>query len=478
MHNITLIEGDGVGPEIISSACKILEALNISINWDVCLAGKKVFEAGLPSGVPIETIKSIEKNKIVLKGPLETPIGYGSKSANVTLRKLFETFANVRPVKTLPGIKTPYSDQHIDMVIIRENVEDLYTGIEHMQTPDVAQCLKVITRLGCEKIIRFAFEFAQAEGRKSVHCATKANIMKFSEGFLKRIFEEVAMEYPDIQAHHIIVDNCAHQLVINPGQFDVIVTTNLNGDILSDLASGLVGGLGFAPSANMGSVAAMFEAVHGSAPTIAGQDIVNPTSIILSTAMMLRHMGLFEDAHKIDAAVIETLKAGIFTKDVTQEGQIAVGTKAFTDHIIKNLNRPHAVNSPSRSYKTLDLTKCSQKHDTHALLEDKGFDIMVRAPGNIDVEALAAVLKKITDGTDIALQSISNRGMQMYPTPHTKPDCVDSWNCRFVQKNGLLDEDVMHTIIKDISKHYTWSHIEKLATIDGAIAYAKSQGED
>lgn len=478
MHNITLIEGDGVGPEITSAACRVLEALNIAINWDVCLAGKKVFESGVPTGVPLETIKSIEKNKIVLKGPLETPIGYGAKSANVTLRKLFETFANVRPAKTIPGVKTPYSDQHIDMVIIRENVEDLYTGIEHMQTPDVAQCLKIITRLGCEKIVRFAFEFAQAEGRKSVHCATKANIMKLSEGFLKRIFEEVAVDYPDIDAHHIIVDNCAHQLVMNPGQFDVIVTTNLNGDILSDLASGLVGGLGFAPSANMGNAASMFEAVHGSAPTIAGQDIVNPTSIILSAAMMLRHMGLFEEAHKIDVAVTETLKAGIFTKDVAKEGQIAVGTKEFTDHIIKNLDRPSSISATERAHKSLDLTKCCQKKETRATLEDKGFDIMLRAPGNIDVAALARTLKNIAEGTGISLQSISNRGMQMYPIPHTKPDCVDSWNCRFTQDNGALDDRAMHAITTDISQHHSWSHIEKLAIIDGAVAYAKSQGED
>src|SRR5271163_595039 len=249
---VTLIPGDGIGPECVEATCRIIEATGAPIEWDVRHAGASIFKQGLPSGVPQETIESISKTRVALKGPLETPIGFGEKSANVTLRKLFETYGNIRPVRELPGVKTPYSGRGIDLVVVRENVEDLYAGIEHMQTPGVAQCLKLISRKGCEKIVRLGFELARAEGRKRVHCASKSNIMKLTEGLLKRTFEEIAKEYPDIESQHIIIDNCAHQLVKKPEQFDVIVTSNMNGDIISDLAAGLVGGLGVAASANIG----------------------------------------------------------------------------------------------------------------------------------------------------------------------------------------------------------------------------------
>src|SRR6516165_5666409 len=206
---VTLIPGDGIGPECIDSARLIIEAVGAPIEWDVRHAGASVFKQGLPSGVPPDTIESINKTRVVLKGPLETPVGFGEKSANVTLRKLFETYGNIRPVRELPGVKTPYSGRGIDLVVVRENVEDLYAGIEYMQTPGVAECLKLISRKGCEKIVRLAFEFARAEGRKKVACATKSNIMKLTEGYLKRTFEEVAKEYSDIESRHIIVDNCA-----------------------------------------------------------------------------------------------------------------------------------------------------------------------------------------------------------------------------------------------------------------------------
>ena len=258
---VTLISGDGVGPEVVRAARRVVEATGAPVAWQECAAGAEVFRRGLLSGVPVETIESIRQTRVVLKGPLETPVGSGEKSANVTLRKLFETYANVRPVREFPGVPTPYSGRGIDLVVVRENVEDLYAGIEHMQTPGVAQCLKLMSRKGCEKIVRLAFELAIAEGRGTVHCATKANIMKLTEGLLKRTFEDVARDYADIAAEHIIVDNCAHQLVKRPEQFGVIVTSNMNGDILSDLTSGLVGGLGFAASANLGSEAAIFEEI-------------------------------------------------------------------------------------------------------------------------------------------------------------------------------------------------------------------------
>jgi isocitrate dehydrogenase len=249
-RTVTVIPGDGSGPEVVRATQRVIEATRVPILWEEREAGKRVFERGIASGVPQETIESITKTRLVLKGPLETPIGFGEKSANVTLRKLFETYGNIRPVREFPGVRTPFSGRGIDLVVVRENVEDLYAGIEHMQTPSVAQCLKLISHKGCEKIARLAFEVARAEGRTRVTCVTKSNIMKLTEGMLKRVFEEVAKEYPDIEAQHMIVDNCAHQLVRRPEQFQVLVTTNMNGDILSDLTSGLIGGLGFAPSAN------------------------------------------------------------------------------------------------------------------------------------------------------------------------------------------------------------------------------------
>ncbi|MFI5255451.1 MAG: isocitrate/isopropylmalate family dehydrogenase, partial [Candidatus Limnocylindrales bacterium] len=245
-HRVTVIPGDGVGPEVTRSAVRIIEAAGVAVDWEEADAGAEVFKRGDSSGVPRETRESIERTKVVLKGPLETPVGFGEKSANVTLRKLFETYANVRPARELPGVPTRYSGEGVDLVIVRENIEDLYAGVEYLQTPDVAAGLKIISRKGSEKIIRYAFELARREGRTKVSCATKANIMKLTEGMFKRIFEQMAPEYPGITAEHIIIDNAAHQLVKEPAQFDIIVTTNLNGDIISDLASGLVGGLGFA----------------------------------------------------------------------------------------------------------------------------------------------------------------------------------------------------------------------------------------
>jgi len=334
---ITVIPGDGVGPECVQSALRLIEAAGAPVEWEMCEAGASVFKKGLESGVPPETIESIRKTRVVLKGPLETPVGYGEKSANVTLRKLFETYANVRPVREMPNVPTPYSGRGIDLVVVRENVEDLYAGIEHMQTPGVAQCLKLISRKGCEKIVRFAFELARSEGRKKVHCATKSNIMKLTEGMLKRTFEEIAPEYPDIEANHIIVDNCAHQLVKRPEQFDVIVTTNMNGDILSDLTSALIGGLGFAPSANIGNEVAIFEAVHGSAPKYAGKNVINPTAVILSAVMMLETMGWREAASILSDAIGATLREGIATYDLVPPGGTKASTSGFARAIVNHM---------------------------------------------------------------------------------------------------------------------------------------------
>ncbi len=339
-------------------------------------------------------------------------MGFGEKSANVTLRKLFETYGNIRPVHELPGIRTPYSGRGIDFVVVRENIEDLYAGIEHMQTPDVAQALKIITRKGSEKIIRLAFELARAEGRK-VTCATKANILKLTEGLFKRVFEEVAKDYPEIRAEHQIVDNCAHQLVLRPEQFDVIVMTNMNGDILSDLASALIGGLGFAPSANLGDGVAIFEAVHGSAPSIAGKDIANPTALLQSAVLMLRHLGEMKAADDVENALLVTLEEGkALTTDIA--GLAGVGTKAFTQEVIKNLGRaPKAY--PRRERKRLKMPKVSHAPELVAVKERRvvGVDVFVEtldAPEKLGPAVAAAV-----SGLPVRLVQISNRGAKVYP---------------------------------------------------------------
>ncbi len=318
-HRVTLIPGDGVGPEITESARRIIEAAGVAIDWEVAAAGAEVFKLGDTSGVPRETRDSIERTGVALKGPLETPIGFGEKSANVTLRKLFETYANIRPARQIPGVPTRYDGEGVDFIVVRENIEDLYAGVEYDNTRDVSVAFKIISRRGSEKILRYAFELAEREGRTKVTCATKANILKHTEGMFKSIFEELAPEYPDITPEHLIIDNVAHQMAKNPAQFDVVVTTNLAGDIISDLASGLVGGLGFAASGNYGDGAAIFEAVHGSAPKYAGKNVINPTALILSSVMMLRHLGETAAAQQVEDAVFVTLEEGkAMTLDVAR----------------------------------------------------------------------------------------------------------------------------------------------------------------
>lgn len=476
---VTLIPGDGVGPECVRAAQRLIEAAGALVAWEERHAGASVFKQGIASGVPQDTIESISKTRVVLKGPLETPVGFGEKSANVTLRKLFETYGNIRPVRELPGVNTPYSGRGIDLVVVRENVEDLYAGIEHMQTPGVAQCLKLISSKGCEKIVRLAFEFAIAEGRKRVHCATKSNIMKLTEGTLKRTFERVSQEYPDIEAWHIIIDNCAHQLVKKPEQFDVIVTTNMNGDIISDLTSALVGGLGFAPSANLGNEVAIFEAVHGSAPKYAGKDVINPTAVVLSAVMMLRHIGEFEAAANIENAIIVTLEDGTArTGDVVGYDKGA-STTAFTDAVIANLGR-RSKRYVVREYRPIKLPEVDPAPDfvrpkTRRLV---GADIFVESP--LSPEALGQSLEALTEGSSAKLKMISNRGTKVYPPTGAITDCVDHWRCRFIPREAgaELSDPVVFDLLQRIASSHRWMHVEKLQEFDGEIGFTMAQGED
>ncbi len=477
--NITLIPGDGIGPEVVNAARKIIEATGLKIEWEECEAGAKVFKKGFASGVPQETIDSIHQTRVALKGPLQTPVGYGEKSANVTLRKMFETYGNIRPVREMPSVATPFVGHDVDVVVVRENVEDLYAAIEHMQTPGVAQGLKLISQKGSEKIMRLAFEYARSQGRRLVHCATKANIMKLTEGTFKKVFERVAPDYPDIEAQHIIIDNCAHKLTMHPGEFDIIVTTNMNGDILSDLSSALVGGLGFAPSANIGNEVAMFEAVHGTAPDIAGTGKANPTALILSAIMMLQHITEFEAASQIEHALFATLEEGNkLTSDVI--GSRGVSTDEFTGAIIDNLGKKSS-NVSDREFKPIKLPQVTRDPDMVKTEKREviGADIFIEE--GCSVGQLGEDLKALTVGTSLLLKMISNRGTQVFPLTDNLTDCVDHWRCRFIL-NQKMDDDKADEVITDFlirlrGKH-RWMHIEKLQVFDGENAYTKAQGED
>ena len=474
---VTVIPGDGIGPECVNSAVDIINATGVQIDWIERHAGERVFAQGIASGVPQDTIDSINETRLVLKGPLGTPVGYGEKSANVTLRKLFETFANIRPVRELPGVVTPYSGRGIDLVVVRENVEDLYAGIEHMQTPDVAQCLKLISAKGSEKIIRLAFEFARSEGRKSVACATKSNIMKLTEGELKRTFERIAPEYSEIESWHVIIDNCAHQLVKKPEQFDVIVTTNMNGDIISDLTSALVGGLGFAPSANLGSGIAIFEAVHGSAPKYAGKNVINPTAVVLSGVMMLKYMGEFEAAEAVEHAVLVTLEQGNLMGDVVGYDK-GVSTSDYTKKIIGNLGKRSSAYTVRKAkpiqFPTISRNQVFRRANTKEIV---GGDIFVESA--LPPAELGPSLESIAADSPLRLKMISNRGTKVYPDGNANIDCVSHHRCRFVHRDGLSVSfaDVIN-LARKINETHEVCHVERLLRIDGADGFTKAQGED
>jgi isocitrate dehydrogenase len=479
---VTALPGDGIGPEVMAATMKILAAANAPIEWEMAEAGAEVFKKGIGTGVTREALDSIARNGLALKSPLETPVGFGGKSANVTLRKYFELYANIRPVRELPGVITPFTGRGIDMVIVRENVEDVYAGIEHMQTPSVAQCLKLMTAPGCERIVRAAFGLAMAEDRKKVTCATKANIMKLTEGMMKRMFEKVGPDFPSIVQEHIIIDNCAHQLVIAPEQFDVIVTSNMNGDIISDLAAGLVGGLGIAPSSNLGDHVAMFEAVHGSAPQIAGKGLANPTALLSAAIMLLRHIGAFTAAEEIEQALFITLAEGKnLTGDLSPRGH-GVGTDAFTDQVIANLGR--SSNLPSRDYKKFELVAWPEltahvEPDSRALV---GIDVFLES--DLGAEEMGKALAAIAEDTPFRLNGVSNRGVQVYPSMGGQTFLVDHFACRFMFKTPIdlnaslaTGQPEISYLVQRIGAKFTWMHIEKLQSFDGKDAFERPQGE-
>jgi len=330
-HTITLIPGDGIGPEIIAATVRIIEASGVDIEWETHVLGALAQEK-FGTTLPESTIESIKKNKVALKGPQMTPIGKGFTSVNVGLRKALDLYANVRPVKALPNVECRYPE--LDLVVMRENTEDLYSGLEHVVVPGVVESIKIITEKASTRIARYSFEYARANGRKKVTAVHKANIMKLSDGLFLDCFYKVAKDFPEIESDDKIIDNCCMQLVMRPEQFDVLVLENLYGDIVSDLCAGLIGGLGLAPGANIGELGAVFEAVHGSAPDIAGQGIANPTAVLMSAILMLRHIDENDAANRVEKAMLDVFLEGkTLTKDLGGTAKTADFANAIIDKI-------------------------------------------------------------------------------------------------------------------------------------------------
>lgn len=441
-RKITLIEGDGIGPEISASVVAIFTALNIPVEWETAYAGLSTIEK-TGDGVPEETLESIVKNTVALKGPTTTPVGRGHKSVNVTIRKRLELFANVRLARTLPAIVTPFPK--MDVLVVRENVEDTYAGIEHWQTPNVAQCLKLITRQGCEAVIRYGFEAARVMGRQRVTCVHKANIHKITDGLFLDVFRMIGTEYGDIEQDEIIVDNCCMQLVTRPEQFDVLVLPNLYGDIISDLCAGLVGGLGVAPGGNIGSGIAVFEAVHGSAPDIAGRGVANPTALLLSAIHMLEHMGLVSYANVIYSALNRTLIDGIRTSDLGGN----VSTSDFTRAVIDRLEPVAAEESTSVPI-LLDKSKFSFSRTQFAL---RGIDVFIEHSG--DIPKVPAEIGKFQ------LTMISNRGTTVWPE-HADVMLVDHFRCRYLAPAPVTRQELLALLQELTHAGLHWCHIENL----------------
>ncbi|GMW02705.1 MAG: hypothetical protein AMXMBFR84_38410 [Candidatus Hydrogenedentota bacterium] len=471
---ITVAHGDGIGPEIMNATLHILEAAGAELDIETIEIGEQQYLKGLTSGIGPEAWESLRRTKVFLKAPITTPQGGGYKSLNVTTRKAFGLYANVRPcVAYAPFIRTKHPK--MDVVIVRENEEDLYAGIEHRQTENVMQCLKLITRPGCEKIVRYAFEYAVTNNRKKVTCFTKDNIMKFTDGLFHQVFDEIAKEYPQIENEHWIVDIGAAKLADTPGAFDVVVMPNLYGDILSDVAAQIAGSVGLAGSANVGDEYAMFEAIHGSAPRRAGQNLANPSGLLLGAVMMLVHLGQPRAAERVHNAWLKTIEEGIHTYDIFDEkvSKQKVGTKEFAEAVGKRAGQ-----SPD----TLPAVKYGEagKH--------KKYDAGVRTPAKkelvgVDVfldwtkgspDELGAALSKC--GTDaLKLGAISNRGQKVWPDGAPETFISEHWRCRF-EGAAVKHSDVVALLSNVDKSGFDFIKTEHLYTFDGKKGYSLDQG--
>ena len=480
---IAVAPGDGIGPEITDAVLRVLDAADAPLRFDRVTLGKAAYENGVPSGVPNDAWEAIRRHRVLLKGPITTPQGGGYKSVNVTLRKSLGLFANIRPCQSwAPWIATRHPD--MDVLIVRENEEDTYAGIEHRQTREVAQILKLITRPGSERIIRYAFEYARAYGRNKVTCMTKDNIMKHTDGLFHRVFDEVAAEYPTIDAEHLIIDIGAARVAAQPEPFDVIVTLNLYGDILSDITAQIAGSVGLAGSANIGSETAMFEAVHGSAPDIAGRGIANPSGLLVAATQMLVHLGAADVAERIKNAWLCTLESGIHTADIYREGlsQREVGTDAFTDAVIDRLGETPRDLKPVRYRSGGIQVAPSPTPEQDKVL--RGVDVFIDwTDADRDPDVIGDGLQEAANAVHWRLKMITNRGVKVYPDGFPETFWTDHWRCRFVPLGDAEDGDgIAFDRVLDLlgALHdHGWDVIktEHLYTFDGQRAYSLGQGE-
>lgn len=478
MAKITVAKGDGIGPEIMDATLDILLAAGADLQIEEIEVGEKVYLAGNTSGIAAESWDTIIRNKVFLKAPITTPQGGGYKSLNVTTRKFLGLYSNVRPcVSFHPFVKTKHPV--MDIVIVRENEEDLYAGIEHQQTDEVIQCLKLISRPGCEKIVRYAFEYAKQQNRKKVTCFTKDNIMKQTDGLFHQVFDEIAKEYPEIENEHWIIDIGAAKMADTPEAFDVIVMPNLYGDVLSDVAAQIAGSVGLAGSANIGDECAMFEAIHGSAPRRAGQNMANPSGLLQGAIMMLNHLGQTQVAEKVHNAWLKTIEDGIHTYDIYKEGvsKEKVGTKEFAQAVIKNLGQKPSILKAVSYANSASLNLPKYKRKPAANKELKGVDLFVHWPGS-DPNELAALVKKV-EADNIELTMITNRGIKVYPDGFKQTFCTDHWRCRFkpTKGNAISKAHIVTLMQNALSNNIDVIKTENLYAFDGREAYSLGQGQ-
>lgn len=484
MDKIAVAKGDGIGPEIMDAVLGIFNAAKVPLEYEVVEMGKWVFDKGYSNGMTTEAKQTIEDLSILFKGPMETPKGKGVKSVNVTARKTWNTYANKREFQTLHGVDTVFSKAGIpiNITIVRENIEDTYGGIEHMLTHDVALCRRFITRPGSLQVIKYAFEMAKKKGARRITCGHKANIMKLTDGLFLEVFYEVAKDYPELKADDVIVDDLCMKLVTRPDLFDVVVLTNLQGDIVSDLCAGLVGGLGFAPSANIGDHISIFEAVHGTAPDIAGKNIANPTSLLLSGLAMLRHIGLMETSAMIENALLYTLESGVHTGDFGDKSIPSVNTTEFANAIIANFGKQPSVNPKpilTNNYKTpthFVLDNNPMLESSEALKEEiVGADFFVESnmqPTKVAELALKHAL------TLFKLSTISNRGTQVWPTGSVFTNLVNNYRCRFESADDepLTQVDILE-LYKRMTADFKVCSIELLNKLGDKKMYSAAQGQ-
>src|SRR5690349_6070637 len=481
---IAVAKGDGIGPEIISAVLKIFDANKVPLEYEMVDMGKWVFDKGFSNGMTPEAQQTIERLGILFKGPMETPKGKGVKSVNVTARKTWNTYANKRVFQTLHGVDTVFSKAGIpvDITVVRENIEDTYGGIEHMLTHDVTLSRRFITRPGSLQVIKYAFEMAKKKGARRITCGHKANIMKITDGLFLEVFYEVAKEYPELKSDDVIVDDLCMKLVTRPDTFDVLVLTNLQGDIVSDLCAGLVGGLGFAPSANIGDYICIFEAVHGTAPDIAGKNIANPTALLLSGISMLRHLGLMESAAIIENALLYTLEQGTHTGDFGNKSTPSVNTTAYAEAIISNFGKT-PIQGAKPIIADMHITQTMFKLEKNPMMESiekekekiVGVDFFIESNEQPIVIANKCLRHA---GVKFKLVNISNRGTQVWPTGSVYTNLVNQYNVRFesIDNIPLNQQDVLGLYVS-LSGDFKICSSELLLLLGDKRAYSLAQGQ-